>query len=287
MMPRMSWSIALAARSTSTPLMSGILMSEMSRSNGSRSSAATRLPAVLGQQHVVALAPQHDRQQLAHRPLVVDDEDAGAARGLFSAAHRLRPSCWQAPGQAVGRALRLAVSCLHSPCSRHRLIRRQPHRHRRPGAGLRGHLDLATVVADDAVHDRQAEAGASAEPRRGTAGTGRRARPAGCRRPRRAPAARRRPAPGAGARVPRLRATRQRQPPAVRHRPQAVGREVPDDLPDLPLVGLAHRPRASGASTSHVVARSRPRRCCAAAAPCRAAAGPTSTGPIAKRCGRA
>ena len=35
-------------------------------------------PAVLGEQHLVALAAQHDRQQLAHRPLVVDDENARA-----------------------------------------------------------------------------------------------------------------------------------------------------------------------------------------------------------------
>ena len=29
---------------------------------------------VFGNQHVVAVAPEHDRQQLAHRSLVVDDE---------------------------------------------------------------------------------------------------------------------------------------------------------------------------------------------------------------------
>ena len=35
--------------------------------------------AVLGQEHLVPLASQHDRQQLAHRALIVDDEDAGGA----------------------------------------------------------------------------------------------------------------------------------------------------------------------------------------------------------------
>ena len=38
---------------------------------------ADRGAAVLREQHFVALAPQHDRQQLPHRPLIVDDEDAG------------------------------------------------------------------------------------------------------------------------------------------------------------------------------------------------------------------
>ena len=54
-------------------------MSEISRSTGSRSSSLDRRAAVLGEQHLVAFAPQHDRQQLAHRSLVVDDEDARRA----------------------------------------------------------------------------------------------------------------------------------------------------------------------------------------------------------------
>ena len=57
-------------------------MSEISRSTGSRSSSVDRRAAVLGEQHLVAFAPQHDRQQLAHRPLVVDDEDARARRSV-------------------------------------------------------------------------------------------------------------------------------------------------------------------------------------------------------------
>ena len=37
--------------------------------------------AVLGEQHLVAFAAEHDRQQLAHRPLIVDDEDAWRTAG--------------------------------------------------------------------------------------------------------------------------------------------------------------------------------------------------------------
>ncbi len=47
-----------------------------------------RLAAVFGKRDVVALAPQHDRQQLAHRPLVVDDEQSrlrGASSGFRAA----------------------------------------------------------------------------------------------------------------------------------------------------------------------------------------------------------
>ncbi len=53
-------------------------MSEISRSIGSFSSRAIAVAAVLGQQHVVALALQHDRQQFPHRPLIVDHENPGA-----------------------------------------------------------------------------------------------------------------------------------------------------------------------------------------------------------------
>src|SRR4029450_9456167 len=83
MMPRMSWSSCFAARSTSTPLMSGMLMSEISTSTGSppRSppapEALARRVAVVGEHDVVALAPQHDREQLPHRLLIVDDENTG------------------------------------------------------------------------------------------------------------------------------------------------------------------------------------------------------------------
>ena len=75
MMPRMSASIRFASRRTSTPLMSGILISEISRGEGSAFERGHRtLPAA--KHDVVALALQHDGQQLLHRPLIVDHEHA-------------------------------------------------------------------------------------------------------------------------------------------------------------------------------------------------------------------
>ena len=63
--------------------------------------------AVLGEQHLVALAPQHDRQQLAHRPLVVDDEDArGGRRSAIGVAAVWRRS--SVLTLSTGRALRRA-----------------------------------------------------------------------------------------------------------------------------------------------------------------------------------
>ena len=54
--------------------------------------------AVFGEQHFVAFAPQHDRQQLPHRSLIVDDEDARRALiggdrlgGLDGGAHVAPP----------------------------------------------------------------------------------------------------------------------------------------------------------------------------------------------------
>ena len=55
--------------------------------------------AVLGQQHLVALAAEHDRQQLAHRSLIVDDENARRAP-LGGDGHRRdvsQASCRQPP----------------------------------------------------------------------------------------------------------------------------------------------------------------------------------------------
>ena len=52
-------------------------MSEIRRSTGSRSSVLDRRLPGRGQQHFVSFAAQDDPQQLAHRSLVVDDEDAG------------------------------------------------------------------------------------------------------------------------------------------------------------------------------------------------------------------
>jgi hypothetical protein len=54
--------------------------------------------AVLGQQHFVALAPQHDLQHLAHRALIVDDQDPrrapiGGGRGrLGDGVHDATPA---------------------------------------------------------------------------------------------------------------------------------------------------------------------------------------------------
>ena len=71
----MSRFASLAARSTSTPLTSGIRMSESSRSIAVALQDVDRLRPVRGHRHVVAVAPKHDAQHLPHRRLVVDDED--------------------------------------------------------------------------------------------------------------------------------------------------------------------------------------------------------------------
>ena len=104
---------------------------------------------------------------------------------------------------------------------------------------LRRHADLAAVVADDAVHDRRGRGRCRRRSRRGTAGRCRRAPPARCRRPGRPRAMTTSPA-----RPPRRRRARpqSRSCAAVRHRAQPVGRQVPDDLPDLALVGAVPRP---------------------------------------------
>ena len=161
----MSRLISFAARSTSTPLTSGIRMSESSRSNGSRSQNA-RAPSrpSVGDQHLVAVAAQHDAQHLAHRRLVVNDENArpwpdpAASRCRPRQTSRLRwtPAHTRAPPAATGVALRRL---------RRRLRRshRQPHADGRAGADGRRHLDRAAVVGDDAVNDGQAEPGALVE----------------------------------------------------------------------------------------------------------------------------
>jgi len=69
-----------------------------------------RRAAVLRQQHFVAFAPQHDRQQLSHRSLIVDDEDARRALvgdrfgGLDSGAH------WATAARA-GKRTETVVPC--------------------------------------------------------------------------------------------------------------------------------------------------------------------------------
>ena len=86
-----------------------------------------------------------------------------------------------------------------------------------PLPGLRADLNLAVVVGDDAVDDRQPEAAALARTCRGTAGRGRRAPRAGCRSLRRAPSARRR-RPGS------TRAVRRSRPPSGMARRPLVAR---------------------------------------------------------------
>ena len=100
-----------------------------------------RLAAVLGEEHVVALPLQDDRQQLAHRPLVVGDEDARSA--------------------ALGRDLRrLGIGLIHVVTSA-RAGRRTETAVPSPGRELT--LDLPVVVGDDAVDDGEAEAAALRE----------------------------------------------------------------------------------------------------------------------------
>ena len=63
--------------------------------------------AVLGEQHLVALAPQHDGQQFAHRSLVVDDEDA--RRAAFGGALPVRVRSCPSPPRAAGRCTATVV----------------------------------------------------------------------------------------------------------------------------------------------------------------------------------
>ena len=75
-----------------------------------------RRAAVLGEQHFVSLAAQHDRQQLAHRPLIVDDEDARAdARSVdrldgLQIGRSLMPSPPRAPAAGPTRSCRLPAA---------------------------------------------------------------------------------------------------------------------------------------------------------------------------------
>ena len=187
-------------------------------STRSRSSSFERAGAVLGDQHLVAIAPQHDRQQLPHRPLVVDDQDARADAAAVTGS-----SVWS------------SVVMFNSAY-------RRAHSSRRgsvtstwvPTPRCERDVDLAAVVADDAMHDREAEPGALAKPPRN-----------GWKMPSSSSGAM--PTPWSSTRMtsspgrlpPRSRRlTRQAQLAAVRHRAKPVGRQVPDDLPDLVLVGV-------------------------------------------------
>ena len=112
--------------------------------------------------------------------------------------------------------------------------RGEPHDDRRaaPHGGL--HVDAPIVVGDDAVDDRQAEPGAAAEraAERVEDGVDFLGRDAGAL------------VAHADLRLPVLGGDEQLQPPAVGHRLEAVGGQVPDDLPQLVLVGVdPHRIR--------------------------------------------
>jgi hypothetical protein len=124
-------------------------------------------------------------------------------------------------------------------------VERQRHPHGRPFAGLRGDADLAAVVTDNPVHDRQPEAG----PLREAAAEGLEDLVEVL-------------APDAHAivlngnhQLPRtavpglMLRDRQAQPAPVGHGAQAVGRQVPHDLPDLPS-SASYRTSSSGTSTS-------------------------------------
>ena len=58
-----------------------IRRSVMTRSNDSLLSDLDGLLAALGERDVVAGLAQHDREQLAHAPFVVDDEHARVRHG--------------------------------------------------------------------------------------------------------------------------------------------------------------------------------------------------------------
>ena len=109
-------------------------MSEISRSTGSRSSVVDGGTAVLGEQRLRSLRGcSSDGQQFAHRPLVVDDEDARRAAIVRGSA-------------------RWAALLMSSPCCDRR-ARRQAHGDAGADALLRVHANLAVVVGDDAMDD--------------------------------------------------------------------------------------------------------------------------------------
>ena len=85
MMPRMSWIDPLGGAQHLDAAQVGHLDVGDQQIDRLALEQLDRRAAVLGEQHFVALAPQHDRQQLPHRPLIVDDEDArrtAIGRGL-------------------------------------------------------------------------------------------------------------------------------------------------------------------------------------------------------------
>src|SRR5580765_4558375 len=133
-------------------------------------------------------------------------------------------------GRRSGAGSARWAALLMSSSYRDRRARRQPHGDARPDALLRVHANLTVVVGDDAVDDRQAETAALGKPsverleealqlRGGHANSfvldcQRDAFRRGLDRP------------------------RETEPATIGHRAEAIGRQVPDDLLDLPFVGL-------------------------------------------------
>ena len=136
---------------------------------------------------------------------------------------------------------------LHDAWRSARRVRALGKRDAEDGAAARSRLDVdvAVVVGDDAMDDGQAEAGALAE--RAAERLEDRVDVLG----RNADAFVFDAAARASVRARASSRTRaQAQRAAVRHRAQAVGGEVPDDLADLPFVGLDHHRRRRTARTS-------------------------------------
>ena len=220
MMPTMSGSIRFASRRTSTPLIPGILMSEIRTSTGSRSISAT--------------AAWPSSASCTWWPSRRSTIRSSSRIDRSSSTTRMRPQrLLEWPPESRSWSSR---SC------RDRRARREAHLHRRARPGLRCHVDLAAVVVHDAVDDRHARGRCPFRTRRGTAGRWPSSSASGMPTPSSCTTS---IAGGVAGLAPRADA----QPAAVGHGPQAVGRQVPDDLPHLALVGLAPD-RQRGMSTS-------------------------------------
>ena len=138
MMTARSSSIRFSSSSVAMPSRPGIMMSTMAASNGSARASSSPSAPEEASAHVVALAGQQRLEDLAHDLLVVDDED---------------------------RAVVVKWPWSSSPGARARRGRRQRQRQREARAlpDRAVAVNRAVVLADDAVGDRQAEAGAAAD----------------------------------------------------------------------------------------------------------------------------
>ena len=121
------------------PSMPGSITSTMAASNGSDRASSRPSSPLDGEAHAVALARQQRLEDLAHDFFVVDDED-GAVACHAACLHLLRCR---------------ATAARPAPAE----TQREPRA--LPDAALA--VDRAVVLADDAVGDRQAEAGALAD----------------------------------------------------------------------------------------------------------------------------